>query len=147
MRRRIHVVLALHEPVRVRINRAFPPDHSHPIRFDHDLLAGLVGRFLFSLHPLEVPKQLVPRACNRALPREITDSPLHHAIHPILLGVVVLVPVPVPRPFPIGHLRVVHPDNATRMNTLCLANGLEWFGVSRGGLAGPEAAERGDAAH
>ena len=147
LRRRIHVVLALHQLVRVRIDRTFMPDHPHPVRFDHDLLARSVGRFLLSLHALEVPKQLVPRARHRAFPREITDSPLHHAIHSILLGVVVLVPVPVLRPLPIGHLRVVGPDHAARMNALRLTDGLKRFGVSRGGLAGPYAAKRGESAH
>ena len=131
LRRRVHVILTFHERVRVRIDRTFPPDHSHPVRLDHDLLAGLVGSVRSSLPAVEVPKQIVPRARHRALPRELTDSPRHHGIDAVLLGVVGLVPVPVLRPLPIGHVRVVYPDDATRMNALRLADRLERFGGGR----------------
>lgn len=61
-------------------------------------------------------KELVPRRGHGRLAGEVAHRACHHGVDAVLADMVVLVPVAVARTFPVDRLRVVGPDDATRVD-------------------------------
>ena len=147
LRRGVHVILALDQGIGLGIHRAFAKDHPHPVRLDDEFLAAAVARIALAAGAVEMPEQLVPRLGHGGLARHGADRLRHHRVDAVLAGVLRVVQVSVPWPLPAGGQRIVDPDHSPRVDTLCLADGLDPLRLVRPQLGRTETTQSGGAAN
>ena len=145
---RVHVILPLDQRVGLGIHGPLQPDHADPVGFDDNPFIPPVSHVALATLAVQVPEQPVPSLGHGRLSGQMADGLLHHRVHAVLTGAPLVVPVPVSRPLPVGDLRVVHPDDPSRVNALALAHRAQRLRLFGSGLGGPNVTQpRGTADH
>ena len=108
-----------------RSNVPLAVDHAHPIWLDGNPLAGAIARRAFAARFIQMAEQPGPRPGHTRLAGQFAEGAFHHGVHAFLFHPVAFPPVAVPGAFPISHLGIMNPGDASRVDALGHTHRLE----------------------